>query len=71
MPLCTPEVAKKAFEDYCRAMFRGDTLKCYQIEQHYEMDGYPPEIVTVGFNALIEGKDHYEAIDAYLDGEEE
>ena len=70
MTICTAEVAKKVYGDYNNAMLRGDSRTCYKIEQDFGLDGYSPEVVSVGLYALTQGKDHYEAIDDFLYGEE-
>jgi hypothetical protein len=54
--------------DYARHMIAGRDDLCLQIEQRYGLDGYPPEIVSVGLNAAAEGRDPHEAIEAYFDG---
>lgn len=62
------EQAIKHREQYCQAMIAGNSELCYKIEQYYALDGYPPEIVSVGLNAACEGKDPWEAVDMYLEG---
>lgn len=66
MNICTPEVAQKVLAQYTQAMIAGNYRFCYKIEQDFEMDGCTPAMVTIGLNALCEGKDHWEAIDEYL-----
>ena len=68
MTICTPEVAQKVLAQYNQAMIAGNDRLCYKIEQDFEMDGCTPEMVTIGMNALCEGKDHWEAIDEYIYG---
>ena len=54
---------------YGRAMTRLDGHEtCYRIEQKYGLDGYPPELVSVGLRAAAEGRDPHEAVEAYIEG---
>jgi len=63
-------LAIKHREQYTNAMINGTTGLCYQIEQFYGLDGYPPHMVSMGLNAACEGRCPHEAIDRYIDGEE-
>jgi len=53
-------------EIYFKAMLTGSHETCSRIEQKHDLYGYPPELVSVGLNAVAEGKDAHEAIDAYM-----
>ncbi len=53
---------------YAKAMIAGRNDECYRIECRYQLDGYPPELVSIGLNAAAEGGDAHEAIEAYFDG---
>ena len=53
---------------YAKAMIAGRDDECYRIECRYQLDGYPPELVSIGLNAAAEGGDALDAVEAYLDG---
>lgn len=53
-------------ETYFKAMASGNHATCIRIEERHGLYGYPPEIVSVGLNAVAEGKDAHEAIEAYM-----
>ena len=53
---------------YAAAMIAGRDKECYRIECEHGLDGYPPEIVSIGLNAAAEGGDALNAVEAYLDG---
>ena len=53
---------------YAKAMIAGRNDECYRIECEHGLDGYPPEIVSIGLKAASEGRDAHEAIEAYFDG---
>lgn len=55
---------------YHRALITNRTSYALQIEQKYLLDGYPPQIVSIGLQAASEGRDHLAAIDEYLEGEQ-
>lgn len=63
------QLAIKHREQYMNAMISGATGLCYQIEQFYGLDGYPPNIVSLGLNAACEGECPWETIDRYISGE--
>lgn len=64
------EQIKADLDRYWRAMSRsGGWATCLAIEKRYELDGYPPEIVTAALTACAEGEDMLEVIDRLL-GEE-
>lgn len=51
---------------YTEAMMRGDNDAAYRIECIHGLDGYPPEIVSIGLKAYDEGRSPDEAVYAYL-----
>lgn len=53
-------------ETYFRAMRSGSHDTCTRIEERHGLYGYPPELVSVGLQAVADGKDAHEAIDSYL-----
>ena len=53
---------------YAKALAAGRHQQALQIEQRYELDGYPPEIVSVGLRAAVDGRDHQAAVEDYLEG---
>ena len=55
---------------YFKAMMSGNCEACLRIERKYGLDGYSPEVVSIGLDAAVRGNDPEEAIDAYLAGEE-
>lgn len=58
-----------AIEDkkaYGKAMMSGDAYRCLQIERKYELDGYPPELVSIGLDAAINGLDPMIAVEEYI-----
>jgi len=59
----------KPSEQYWQAMVEGNTQRCYAIEKVYGLDGYTPELVSIGLVAIEKGIDPGEAIDKYLDRE--
>lgn len=58
-------------KQYTEAMIAGQHVRCAHIEQCHDMYGYPPEIVSIGLAAIDDGKDGHEAIDAYINGEQQ
>lgn len=59
--------AKRDRDDYWLAMLKADSKTCLKIEQHYSLDGYPPELVTIGLNAAAKyGVDPEMAIETYM-----
>lgn len=52
-------------ELYVKAMVQGNLSRCIQIEQKYDLFGYPPELVCIGLSAAVEGKDVHQVIEAY------
>lgn len=54
------------WDAYAKAMISGDVDTCVEIEQKYDLFGYPPEIVSVGLNALANGLDQHDAINTYV-----
>jgi len=58
-------------ERYSKAMRSLDGAHtCYRIEQEYGLDGYPPELVSVGLRAIDDGNEPHEAIENYINGED-
>lgn len=54
-------------ERYHKAMRSQDgSYICYRIERQHGLDGYPPELVSVGLKAIDEGKDGEAAVEAYI-----
>lgn len=64
----TPEQAKKDYAAYVRHMIQGNDDACLHIERQYGLDGYPPQVVSVGLDAAINGKDVDAAIDQFFAG---
>ena len=58
-------------EAYVKAMISGMPGVCYQIEQKYALDGYPPELVCIGLSAASEGKDPEQAVADYIDNRDQ
>ena len=58
--------AKIDRDNYYLAMINNDGSMCWDIEERYGLDGYPPELVTVGLNAAVEGEHPEAAIEAYI-----
>ena len=59
--------AKRDRDDYWLARLNGDSKTCLKIEQYYNLDGYPPELVTIGLNAAAkDGIDPEIAIETYM-----
>lgn len=54
---------------YFKAMVRGDTFTCESIEKSHDLFGYPPELVSVGLQAVCDGADPHDAIEKYMRGE--
>ncbi|OZI23719.1 hypothetical protein CAL26_09820 [Bordetella genomosp. 9] len=53
---------------YTRAMIAGHIDTCAEIEKRHDLYGYPPELVTVGLEAIAKGKEPHEAINQYCNG---
>ena len=65
-PAHETEVAK-----YMRAMIAGRDDTCGAIERVHGLFGYPPEMVTIALKAFDEGRDPDEALEAYINGDDE
>lgn len=52
--------------EYSKAMRDGNCEKCLRIEAYHNLEGYTPELVSVGLRALGEGKDAHLAIAEYM-----
>jgi len=57
--------ARRDREDYIKYLTAGRTEKCIQIEDRYDLFGYPPELVSIGLTAIVEGKDAHTEIENY------
>lgn len=57
----------KLSEQYAQAMRIGNFDVCIAIEQRHGLDGFPPELVSVGLLALESGRDPYAAIGERFD----
>lgn len=56
-------------ERYHKAMRSLDGAHtCYRIEQEHGLDGYPPELVSVGLRAIDDGDEPHQAIENYING---
>ena len=53
----------KLSEQYAAAMRLGNHELCFAIERRHALDGYPPELVSIGLLALEAGQDPYAAIE--------
>jgi len=51
---------------YFKAMLHGNNDRAYAIEIENGLDGYPPEIVSVGLEAIDFGRDPTAEIDKYI-----
>lgn len=60
--------AKIDRDDYYLAMVRDSWQTAVEIEQKYGLYGYAPELVSVGLNAAVEGKDPEKVIETYIVG---
>lgn len=56
----------KLSDTYAAAMVAGNSGVCFEIERAQGLDGFPPELVGVGLQALEAGKDPYKAIEIYM-----
>lgn len=63
--------ARQELGNYSQAMIDGRTDICIKIEKRHGLYGNPPAIVTVGLQAVVDGKDINEVIEAYLNKEDE
>lgn len=55
-------------EKYNRCLFNGDCEGAYRIECKHGLDGFTPELVSIGLDAIENGFDPYKAIDEHLEG---
>lgn len=58
--------AKIDRDDYTLALMRGNYQTGIEIEEKYGLGGYTPELVSVGLNAAVEGKDPEKVIETYI-----
>lgn len=61
----TIDEAKADKSAYFKAMMANHTGTCFQIEQKYGLDGYPPEVVSVGLAAACLGENAADAAARY------
>lgn len=57
----------KLSEQYAAAMRAGNHGICFDIERRQGLDGFPPELVSVGLLALERGEDPYRVIGQAFD----
>ena len=57
---------KEDLDLYWKAMKNGNSSLALLIERKYELDGYPPDIVTTVLSAVVGGKNMDIAIDEAL-----
>lgn len=55
----------KLADQYFQYMIKGNSDAAYCMECQYGLDGYPPEMVSVIFNAMDKGEDTDDAIERY------
>lgn len=55
----------KLSDKYFQYMITGNSDSAYNMECQYGLDGYPPEIVSVAFNAMDKGEDVDAAIERF------
>lgn len=53
-------------ENYVKYLRTGNTEACLRIEEKYDLDGYPPNLVLIGLEAAISGKDAMLAVEDYI-----
>lgn len=56
----------KLSEQYGHAIVMGHLGVAFEIEKAQGLDGFPPELVSVGLQALEAGQDPYKAIEKYM-----
>jgi hypothetical protein len=49
------------------AMLSGNHVQALAIERRHGLDGYPPDLVSVGLKAAAEGRDALEAVEAHIE----
>ena len=54
-------------QEYLKAMVDCDSSRAYAIECDFGLNGYPPELVSVGLAAIDVGEDPFDAINEYAD----
>jgi hypothetical protein len=52
---------------YMAAMLSGNHVQALAIERRHGLDGYPPDLVSVGLKAAAEGRDALEAVEAHIE----
>lgn len=70
--MTTPErdEARAALVAYHRALITHQPLQAYEIECRYGFDGLPPKHVSVGLQAISEGRDPWDAIEQPMEKSE-
>ena len=58
--------AKKDRDNYFLAMIKGDSDTCVAIKEAYGLNGYEPELVSIGLNAAAIGKEPEKAVETYI-----
>lgn len=53
-------------DTYYKALCKNDIALCLSIERRHGLDGYPPNIVMAGLQALADGRDMYKALDEIM-----
>lgn len=52
-------------QEYNAALIKCDVNKCIEIEENNGLFGYPPEIVSIGLQAIDKGFDAQDAINEF------
>lgn len=66
-PVTDAEIADADLKAYTKAMMSPNGWKaCLAIEQAWELDGYPPQVVTEVLSAVASGVNLDDAMDAAL-----
>jgi hypothetical protein len=55
--------SKTDLENYYRGLKDGNTALCAKIELKYDVYGYPPNLVCVALQAVVDGRNPYAALD--------
>lgn len=65
-----PDEAREALHRYHRALVANRTHEAIQIEQRYGLYGLPPMLVSVGLEAVAQGRDPWDAIEQPMEKSE-
>lgn len=57
----------KLSDQYFQYMITCNSDAAYHMERQYGLDGYPPELVSVGLKGIDEGEDAHDAIQNYAE----